>query len=189
MSRLRIAGHGRDRLGREVTWTIADGERGRRWREVATDAGGAVAQAITLETGHAGQWLRLEIAAPAGLLSLHPDRDGAIHGNVVTGDGVRHIALEVMEPPLLDLRDALLGETALCRALERIVPAGQGTRLTVVRVTPSLEVATVELEVGRRSARRWELDDAEGRREVEMGDLGTPVEGETAVRWPLETGS
>lgn len=196
-TRVRLAGHATDRLGRAVTWTIADGERGRRWREVATDAAGVAGDAadaagsrsLTLETGHAGQWLRLEIAAPSGLLSLHPDRDGRIQGNVATADGVRHLSLGVLTPPLVDIRDSLVGETALCRALERLVAPGEGSGVRVVRVGAALEVAIYDVGVTRHDARTWELRDSEGTREITMGDLGTPSDGESGTRWPLETGS
>lgn len=188
-TRVRLAGHATDRLGRAVTWTIADGERGRRWREVATEPEGGGSRSLTLETGHAGQWIRLEIAAPAGLLSLHPDREGRVHGNVASADGVRHLSLGVLTPPLVDVRDSLVGETALCRALERLVAPGEGSGVRVVRVGAGLEVAVYDVGVTRSDARLWELRDSEGTREVTMGDLGTPADGEAGVRWPLETGS
>jgi hypothetical protein len=178
-----------------MTWTIADGERGRRWREATAAAetadgvSGGLAHAVTLETGHAGQWLRLEVAAPAGLLSLHPDRDGSINGNVVSKAGVRHIAKGVVQPPLVDVRDSLVAETALCRALERLVATGEGSTVSVVRVLPTLEVEVAALQVMRTDARRWELTDAEGIRTVSMGDRGAPVTSDAGAKWPLETGS
>jgi hypothetical protein len=181
-----------------VTWTIADGERGRRWREVTASAArpnptegasGGVAHAVTLETGHAGQWLRLEVAAAAGLLSLHPDRDGSINGNVVSDAGVRHVAKGVVQPPLVDVRDSLVAETALCRALERQVAAGEGSTVSVVRVSPTLDVEVAELQVMRTDARTWELTDADGIRSVSMGDRGAPVTSDAGAKWPLETGS
>jgi hypothetical protein len=201
VARVRQAGHGVDRLGRAVTWTIADGERGRRWREVTAGAAGeatespagepaaSLAHAVTIETGHAGQWVRLEVAAPAGLLSLHPDRDGSINGNVVSETGVRHIALGVVEPPLVDVRDSLVAETALCRALERLVAAGEGITVSVVRVSPSLDVAVGELQVMRQDGRTWELTDDAGIRTISMGDRGAPVTADAGAKWPLETRS
>jgi hypothetical protein len=192
-TRVRLAGHGVDRLGRAVTWTIADGERGRRWREATAAAAGeapaGLTHAVTIETGHAGQWLRLEVAAANGLLSLHPARDGSVHGNVVSATGVRHVALGVVQPPLVDVRDSLIGEMALCRALERLVAAGEGSTVKVVHVSSALEVAIVELQVLRGNARAWDLTDADGTRTVSMGDLGAPTPGDSGARWPLETGS
>jgi hypothetical protein len=188
-TRVRLAGQATDRLGRTVLWTVADGERGRRWREVATEPEGGASRSLTLETGHAGQWLRLEIAAPTGLLSLHPDRDGRIQGNVATAAGVRHLSLGSLTPPLVDVRDSLVGETALCRAFERLVGPGEGSGVRVVRVGLGLEVAVFDVGVTRSDARLWELRDSEGTRDVSMGDLGTPSDGDTGGRWPLETGS
>ena len=193
--RVRLAGHGVDRLGRAVTWTIADGERGRRWREAtagaatADSASGGLAHVVTMETGHAGQWIRLEVAGAAGLLSLHPDRDGSINGNVVSEAGVRHVALGVVQPPLVDVRDSLVAETALCRALERLVAAGEGSTVSVVRVSATLEAGVGELQVFRRDARTWELTDGDGIRTVTMGDRGAPVTADAGAKWPLETGS
>jgi len=188
-ARVRLAGHDRDRLGRDVTWTIADGERGRRWREVTVDPAGVLVRSLTLETGRGGQWLRLEIAAAAGLLSLHPDRDGAVRGNIVAGDGIRHLDLGALDPPLVDIRGSLVGEAALCRALERLVPAGQGTATRVARVEDDLSVTIVELAVERRDARTWELTDGEDVRTIAVGELGRPATGPSSVEWPLETGS
>lgn len=127
------------------------------------------------------------MTSPAGLLSLHPDRAGAIHGNVVTGDGVRHLALGALEPPLVDLPGSVVGETALCRALERLLPPGEARAVRVVRVTDALDVSVVELEALRRDARAWELRDSGVVRSVRVGDRGAPAEGPGDARWPLET--
>ena len=142
-----------------------------------------------METGHAGQWLRLEVAAAAGLLSLHPERDGSINGNVVSEAGVRHIALGAIDPPLVDVRESIVAETALCRALERQIAAGEGSTVSIVRILPTLEVEVAELQVMRTDARTWELTDADGIRTVSMGDRGAPVTADAGAKWPLETGS
>jgi hypothetical protein len=155
----------------------------------AEGASGGLAHAVTMETGHAGQWLRLEVAALAGLLSLHPDRDGSINGNVVSETGVRHVGLGIVEPPLVDVRGSLVAETALCRALERQVAAGEGSTVSVVRVSATLDIEVAELQVMRTDARTWELADADGIRTVSMGDRGAPVTSDAGAKWPLETGS
>ena len=44
---------------------------------------------LLLEVDPDGRWTRLELATVRGILTLHPDLDGtAVHGNVVTPDGV-----------------------------------------------------------------------------------------------------
>jgi hypothetical protein len=82
---------GRARVGdREVTWTVAEGARGRRWREVVT-ADGAIAHSLLLETSPDGRFAHLELSTAAGLLTLHPEADGTLHGNAVGIDGVAHV--------------------------------------------------------------------------------------------------
>ena len=93
---VRQAGSGRRSDGATVTWTIADGRRGRRWREVVV-VGDAVAHSLLYETGPDRRFRHLELAAPGGLVTLHPEPDGSLHGNVVRATGgvehVRGIAL------------------------------------------------------------------------------------------------
>ena len=90
---LRRAGAGSLADGAELVWSVADGRRGRRWRAVAS-VDGLVTHALLLEVDLAGRPSRLELTTPAGLLTLHPEEgSGRLHGNVVTGSGVRHLAL------------------------------------------------------------------------------------------------
>ena len=87
---IRLAGRGRGADGRLVTWTLAEGRRGRRWREVVADRGLA-GWSLLYETDPAGRFSHLELATAQGLATLHPEADGTLHGNVVDADGVRHI--------------------------------------------------------------------------------------------------
>jgi hypothetical protein len=82
---VRLAGRGRWRDSL-VTWTIAEGRRGRRWREVLT-RDGRIVHALLLETDPAGRFSHLELAVAAVLLTLHPEGDGTLHGNRVAADG------------------------------------------------------------------------------------------------------
>lgn len=93
MARLRLGGCGVGLDGEQLVWSVAEGARGGRWREVAS-LGGAVRRSVLLEISPAGRVTRLELATAAGLLTLHPEPDeSALHGNVVTTDGIRHVAL------------------------------------------------------------------------------------------------
>lgn len=95
----RLAGWGRLADGGMVTWTLSDGRRGRRWREVVAD-GEAVRHALLLETDPAGLFSHLELAAAHGLWTLHPETDGTLHGNHVDPEGatVRHVSGWVFAP-------------------------------------------------------------------------------------------
>jgi hypothetical protein len=91
---LRRAGSGRQADGSDVTWSVAEGERGRRWRWTVS-ALGLVRHAALVEIDPNGAFSRLELATSLGLLTLHPEPDRrSIDGNVVTADGVRPLALD-----------------------------------------------------------------------------------------------
>ena len=181
----RVAGHERDTLGRDVTWTVAEGRHGRRWRELAIDLTGA-ARSLTLETDNQGAWQRLEIAGGTGLLSLHPESDSSIHGNVASRTGVRHLSIGVVKPARVDVPGSLVAEAALCWTLARQVRVGERKTITVASVAEPVSVGLVELSVDRRTTGTWELRDGDRRRLVEIDDGGLPVAHVGAERWPLE---
>ncbi|HYN69258.1 MAG TPA: hypothetical protein VEX41_03500, partial [Candidatus Eisenbacteria bacterium] len=89
---VRVAGWGTLEDGAAITWTIAEGRRGRRWREVVA-RDDAVVHSLLLETGAAGRFRHLELARAGGLWTFHPEPDGTLHGNHVDPRerDVRHI--------------------------------------------------------------------------------------------------
>ncbi len=120
--------------GETVLWSVAEGRRGRRWRSLRVGADGRVISNLLLEIDPGGRWARLELAASAGLLTLHPEADGqSAHGNVVTPAGMRHLALGWGS----DHRLVVEGEPVAACALARANPPGSGRGLVV---TPDLEV-------------------------------------------------
>jgi hypothetical protein len=91
-NRLRRAGRGRLPDGAHVTWSVADGSRGRRWRWTLADVGSFVHSGLIELDGQA-QFARLELATRHGMLTLHPEPDGrSINGNAVSATGVRGLA-------------------------------------------------------------------------------------------------
>jgi hypothetical protein len=90
MGWLRVCGTGRTPDGATVTWSVAEGRRGRRWRE-AVVRDGAVVHSLLFELNPEGRFAHLELTTPGGLLTLHPEGDGSIHGNAVTAAGVTHV--------------------------------------------------------------------------------------------------
>jgi hypothetical protein len=167
--------------GSQLTWSVADGTRGRRWRGIAI-ARGAVSHVVLLEVDLAGRPSRLELTTPAGLLTLHPSAIGLeIHGNVVTttGEGVRPLAfawgpeheLEVVGRPLATA-------VGLHRRRERIL-AGASEEVEVLTVSPALDVIAARRRVVRLSETRWRV----GTIELAIDADGLPLGG---LRWPLE---
>jgi hypothetical protein len=92
----RLAGSGRwgDRT---VVWTMSEGRRGRRWREVVT-RDGAIVHSLLLETGPDRRFSHLELSTGGVLLTLHPEPDGTLHGNRVDRDGIQHITGVAFDP-------------------------------------------------------------------------------------------
>lgn len=89
MGYLRRAGHGRLADGRLVTWSVAEGARGRRWRWIIATGEGTLEHAGLIELDGSGRFGRLELETAVGMLTLHPADDGAAaHGNVVRTDRV-----------------------------------------------------------------------------------------------------
>jgi hypothetical protein len=100
---LRRAGRGTLPDGGIVTWSAADGTRGRRWRWTVTD-GRVLRHAGLIELDSARRFSRLELSSRAGLLTFHPERDSrSIHGNIVTPDGVRPLAFPWHEWAAIEL--------------------------------------------------------------------------------------
>jgi hypothetical protein len=91
--RLRLAGRGRLPNAHLVTWSVAEGGRGRRWRWVHEIHQGVLGVSGLVELAPDGRFSRLELAASGGLLTFHPVDDGhSAHGNIVTPDAVLPIA-------------------------------------------------------------------------------------------------
>jgi hypothetical protein len=165
MGWLRVAGTGRSPDGATVTWSVAEGRRGRRWRE-AVVRDGAVVHSLLLELDPEGRFAHLELTTPAGLLTLHPEGDGTIHGNAVAAAGITHVRGLPWEPDDVVLIDG----SVVCAVVAVQWQLGRGAEdLGVLRVAVNLS-----LERERRSIERVPVD---GR--------GLPLL-EDAHQWPLE---
>lgn len=193
---VRRAGEGRLSSGETVTWTIADGTRGQRWRE-ALVSDGRLVRSVLVEVGVDGSIGRLEVASAAGLLTVHPAADAAtLHGNVVSFGGIRHLTLGWSGAHRLVVdRSPAMAAIALAGLAPDPVPTGSTRRLPVVWIGDDLRPAPADLIVTRREDGSWdlEIDDATGCRRIpvpgpgpfSVGPLGLPVLSESSV-WPLE---
>jgi hypothetical protein len=181
----RVAAHERDARNRDVVWTAADGRNGRRWRELATD-GSAIVRSLLLETDNQGNWQRLEMNSAEGLVTLHPEGDGSIHGNIASRSGVQHISLGKLKPARLDVAGSLVVEAALCWSLTRQLRVGERRVIQVVSVAEPVSVTLSELTIERRTTATWEITDGARRRLVELDDDGLPVAHVGGDHWPLE---
>jgi hypothetical protein len=168
---VRLAGAGRRDDGAEVTWTIAEGRRGRRWRETVVLEGSLV-HSLLYETGVDRRFTHLELATPAGLATLHPEGDGTLHGNVVrAGRGVEHIVGVPFSP------DGVLLVTGSAIAAAAVPWAVGETGAPAQRV---LELDSVTLTIGPA------VDPTASVRQAAAVDpRGVPVLVDARI-WPLE---
>jgi len=172
---MRVAGWGSLADGSVVTWTIADGRKGRRWREVVT-RGSAVIHALLLETDQDGRFSHLELARADGLWTCHPEPDGTLHGHHVgQGDAdVRHVVGWAFAPD-----DALIVEgSPICLAAvawRRISSMTEGAVADIagVVIRSAGDLAEVsEIRLQRLSRTRWRVGEGSS---FEVDDAGLPV--------------
>jgi hypothetical protein len=159
---LRRSGRGYQADGSLVVWSVAEGRRGRRWREVVVE-GNAVRSSLLLELEPGGRFSHVELTTASGLLTLHPEVDATLHGNAVTAGGIRHVAgLE------WDRDGAIwLSGSSICLAAGRRPDGSRATAWLDVGLDLALEMRIMRPD--------WTLVDADG--------LPLLVGGAT---WPLE---
>ena len=157
---LRRAGRGRLPDGPTVAWTVAEGTRGRRWRWSLVDEGGLVSVALA-ELDDRGLFARLELTTRAGLLTFHPEPDGAsAHGNVTGPDGVRPIAMPWAAGWGIELKGDPFGSAVLA-GREPMLAVGRDLSLRQTADEPS----TPPLDLDARGiptlpdAREWPLEE------------------------------
>jgi hypothetical protein len=131
---LRLGGSGRMVDGSDVTWSLAEGERGRRWRWTVT-GDGRLRHVALVEIDPTGRFARLELASSAGMLTLHPDADGrSIHGNVVSNGRVRPLSFDWSSTAAVVIAGDSFGSTIL----------QVGTSAPTLVIGPQLDVAAGE---------------------------------------------
>ena len=170
--------------GAQLTWSLAEGGRGRRWR-ASRVRDGRLEGTILLEIDAAGRPARLELGTADGLLTLHPDRgERELHGNVVTPDGIRHLRFDWSPVHELVVDGFPVALLAAARRLAAVIRSGDG------RAPRSSSTAGCAA-TWRRSASCGSTSAAGARRGGERGwrciDAdGAPAGLDDAEEWPLE---
>jgi hypothetical protein len=173
-SSLRRAGRGTAADGSVITWSVAEGRRGSRWREVRV-RGESVVSSLLLELDAAGRFSHLELSTASGLLTLHPEGDGTLHGNAVGAGGVRHVmAVPWTRDDILLVAGSPTSRAAAARRIEAS-PAGDAPRAKGVGFGI---VVGLDLSAERRAIGRSE-------RAVPLDPDGLPIFGD-GLSWPLE---
>jgi hypothetical protein len=182
---LRRGGRGQQPDGALLTWSIAEGARGRRWRATTT-VDGILHQALVLETNDGRRATKLEIASNAGLLTLHPEPDEReLHGNVVTAGGVRHLRFEWSPRHELLVAGVALVPVATIWRLGGGVGVGEGIDRPAVVVDLDLTCRPAVARLERVDETTWNVHAGALRLEVRCDPDGVPGL-EDAGEWPLE---
>ena len=181
---LRRAGTGRDADGWRVIWSVAEGKRGRRWREVrCRDT--AVASSLLLETGPDGRFSHLELSTPSGLMTLHPESDGTLHGNAIVSDGVEHVIGRPWNPDgIVLLEGSTICLVAAAEFLRRSLSPWSAASIPSVTIGPGTLLLDDHMptRVERVTASAWRF----GRDEpFHLDDHGLPLLKDGEI-WPLE---
>jgi hypothetical protein len=175
----------------EITWSVADGRRGRRWR-ATTRRRGSLTSALLLEVATDGHVTRLELATQVGLLTLHPEPDGGLHGNTITAEGVRHLSLRWSDDHAIEVEPLPIADAVTATWLAGRLAAGEGTDVPVVVVAADLAVREDVRRFTRTDETTWHVEGHGTARALVMDTRGIPVwavgVGEPAAgqEWPLE---
>ena len=185
---LRIAGIVPLSEATSVTWSVAEGRQGRRWREASIRDGRLLAARL-IELDPTGRFQRLEEVTSAGMLTLHPDAEGMVaEGNVVLADGVRPLRFPWGPGHRVFVADSLAATALAALGLGGEIALGATAVCRVLYVDRELGVHEDTLRVERTAERGWRLSVAGAGFEVAI-DLdadGLPNLPGT-VRWPLES--
>ena len=133
------------------------GAAGRRWREAIVGDDG-LRHSLLFESAPDGSFSHLELATPAGLLTLHPEADGTLHGNAIEASGIRHVAgLPWDARGVVDIEGSSIAGAAAARSLDGELESGGSLRRSVLRITAGLLITTGPGLVERIDAETWRV--------------------------------
>lgn len=184
---VRLGGRATTTDGAILTWSQAEGARGTRWRE-AIEREGVLVRSLLLETSTDGRPTRLEVTTSAGLLTLHPEPDeSALHGNVVTADGIRHLSLDWSPDHEIAVDGSPACIAVMIGWLGASLPSGGEREIPVVVIDDELVPRSGRLLGRRLDEGGWELvDPSSGATErLALDGAGRPVLQQPST-WPLE---
>ena len=183
---VRRAGSGRLLDGRRLTWTVADGSRGRRWRSTTIDADGRLVLALLVEVAPDGTLAKLEAAAPSGLLTLHPEGE-TLHGNLAGPAGIEHVRRPFGTGWAMLVDASPIPLAVVAHGLGSRVPVRVGTELLGVAVGDDLRLRDLRASAERVGDRAWRIatDSDVGPLRIVLDAEGVPVL-DAGRSWALE---
>jgi hypothetical protein len=128
-----------------------------------------VLSSLLLETDPDGRFSHAELGTQAGLLTLHPEGDGTIHGNTVTPAGVEHVrGLPWSVDSVLVVEGSTVAAAAAAHGLGHAVAAGTSVTRPAVLVDLGLAVRAGDVAIVAaegdglpvlNDAKTWPLDE------------------------------
>ena len=105
-----------------------------------------------------GAFSHLELSTPAGLLTLHPEGDGTLHGNAIEAGGIRHVVgLPWDGSGVVDIEGSAIAGSACALSLAGEIAPGASARRTLLRVTAGLLITTGPALVERIDGETWRI--------------------------------
>lgn len=168
-------------------WSVAEGRRGRRWREAVIRDGRLLAARL-VELDPEGRFQRLEEVSGSGMLTLHPGDDGQLaEGNVVETGGVRALRFPWGTGHRIFVVDSIAVAALAARDMAGEIALGASGVSRVLFVDRDLSIREETLRVERTAERSWRLAVAGASVELALvlDPDGLPDLPGTE-RWPLE---
>jgi len=175
--------------GQRLTWTVAEGRRGRRWRATTLSEDGRLLLALLLEIDPSGCFAHLEASSPAGMLTLHPEAGQAtLHGNVVRASGLEHVTLPWSPRHILMLGASPVTAVVAAAQLAGRLGMGEGMSVPAVDIGETLAPRSATWRAARLAAASWRLLAADGAYSlaIALDDDGAPAGLASAQTWPME---
>jgi hypothetical protein len=147
---------------------------------------GALTETLLLEVDPAGRVARIELATADGLLTLHPEPGGSLHGNAVTAVGIRHFALDWSEAHGLEIEGNPIPIAVTAARLAGTTPTGEGRTVPVVVVGTALQVRVGERRFERVADATWRISGDGETRILAVDADGLVTWPKPAGEWPLE---
>jgi hypothetical protein len=139
---------------------------------------------LLLETDPEGRFAHLEASTAAGLITLHPEPDRTLHGNLVSTDGVMPIAgWPWSDDAVVLLEGSPISQAAAVTRLAASIGSSSTRSVPTVLISLALEPESRLTPVERIDAHTWRVGEGAPFRL----DDGLPVLLEGRV-WPLEEG-
>jgi hypothetical protein len=179
---LRRAGRGQLADGSWVVWSVSEGRRGRRWREVRYRSSHVITS-LLLETDTNARFLHLEASTASGLITLHPEPDDTLHGNVVSPEAVEPVmGLSLGVDAIVLLEGSPISHAAAAFRLRQSTPDfnARSVRGLVIPLTLWLDPTVIRVE--RVGVSEWRFAGSEP---FTIDDDGLPQLARSEI-WPLE---